>query len=181
MSNLVTLQQDDSSPSDEDLMAAFQNDKDYRSFDELYRRYLPRIQAFIKKSCPECAVDLAQDTFASVLGKADQFNRAKGSFKAWVYAIAHNHVISYVKRVRDRYVSMDEEIPSVANIPRVERVMLSKCFKKLGPVAQTVIYLTVQEGFTVAEVATILGRLENTVSALKRRALKFLADCLEAL
>ena len=86
-------------------------DGDDAAFEELYRRYQPRIAAFVRSMLHDeaRAEDVAQEAFLSALRRM----RATGgeiNFKPWIYQIARNAAIdSYRRNSHAVEVSMDSD------------------------------------------------------------------------
>src|SRR3954470_11331570 len=82
------------------------------AFEELYRRYRPRITAFVRGQLRDDAraEDVTQETFFSALRRM----RATDSpiaFKPWIYEIARNAAIaSYRRASRAQEVSIQEDL-----------------------------------------------------------------------
>ncbi|MGQ0793266.1 MAG: sigma-70 family RNA polymerase sigma factor [Deltaproteobacteria bacterium] len=96
-------------PKDEDAMARFQNG-DSGAFDLLLRRHGRPVMRFIMKmakvDAPR-AEDLLQEVFIKVIEKRGQFNAAQ-KFTTWLYTLARNRCIDYLRTERLRcYSSLD--------------------------------------------------------------------------
>ncbi|HZG49678.1 MAG TPA: sigma-70 family RNA polymerase sigma factor [Thermoleophilaceae bacterium] len=96
--------------ADTDLVAAVRAGED-AAFEELYRRYQPRIGAFVRRMLGDeaRAEDVTQEAFLSALRRI-RATEGEISFKPWIYEIARNAAIdSYRRSSRAQEVSMDAE------------------------------------------------------------------------
>ena len=96
--------------TDTDLVAAVR-DGDDAAFEELYRRYYPRIAAFVRGYLRDGgrAEDVTQEAFMSALRRLRQTDAAI-KFKPWIFEIARNAAIDqYRRNVRTDEVSIDIE------------------------------------------------------------------------
>jgi RNA polymerase sigma-70 factor (ECF subfamily) len=69
------------------------------AIDELYRRYARTLYAFcysITRS--EASEDLVHDVFMRVITAARRFNPRRASFRTWVFRIARNRCVDFVRR-----------------------------------------------------------------------------------
>jgi RNA polymerase sigma factor (sigma-70 family) len=77
---------------------------DGQAFGVFYRRHEDRIVAYLRRRLPhaDLAADLAAETFASALGAAPRFvpMRADGDATAWLLTIAHNAMVTSIRRGR---------------------------------------------------------------------------------
>jgi RNA polymerase sigma-70 factor (ECF subfamily) len=87
--------------SDNHLMQAFRETNDERSFEELYLRYFRMIVLFQQRDWRlinwQDAEDLAETTFLKVIQSKNQFD-AKRSFKAWLFTIAMNVKVDFLRK-----------------------------------------------------------------------------------
>jgi RNA polymerase sigma factor (sigma-70 family) len=84
---------------------------DDSAFEELYRRYQPRIAAFVRRKVgdPARAEDIAQDVFFSALRRL-RATDAEIDFKPWVFQIATNAAIDHWRRTsRAEEISVDAD------------------------------------------------------------------------
>ena len=88
--------------SDEELVGAAR-EKDLGAFDELVHRYQARIHATIyhMTSNREDADDLTQETFVKAYRALASF-KGNSSFYTWVYRIAINRTLNFLKKHRRR-------------------------------------------------------------------------------
>ena len=87
--------------ADTDLVTAVRRGDD-TAFEELYRRYRPRVCAYVARmvSCREHAEEIAQEAFISALRRLRESDQPI-VFKAWIYGIARNGAIDHL-RARSR-------------------------------------------------------------------------------
>jgi RNA polymerase sigma-70 factor (ECF subfamily) len=80
---------------------------DLGAFDELVRRYQERIYGLVyhMTSNHEDANDLAQEAFVKAWKALKNF-KGDSSFYTWVYRIAVNHTLNYLKQRRNRTVHL---------------------------------------------------------------------------
>ena len=96
--------------TDTDLVAAVRDGDDV-AFEELYRRYYPRIAAFVRGYLRDGgrAEDVTQEAFMSALRRLRQTD-SEITFKPWIFEIARNAAIDqYRRNVRTDEVSIDIE------------------------------------------------------------------------
>jgi len=96
--------------ADADLVTAVRQGDD-ASFEELYRRYQPRITAFVRSRLRDeaRAEDVTQEAFLSALRRL-RATDSEINFKPWIYEIARNAAIdSYRRSSRAEEISMDAD------------------------------------------------------------------------
>ena len=64
----------------------------------------------------DTAQDLLHEVFITAIGKYDSYT-GKGSFGGWLYRIAANTALMYLRNERNRYVTMDVETWSATTVP----------------------------------------------------------------
>ncbi len=69
------------------------------SFEQLYQHYAPRVWqlAYRMTFNPQVAEDLTQEIFLKLFQKYDQF-RGDAHVYTWIYRLAVNHILNYLKR-----------------------------------------------------------------------------------
>ena len=93
--------------------------EDVRAYDELVRRYQERIYATVyhMTSNHEDANDLAQETFIKAFRALKSF-KGDSSFYTWVYRIAVNKTINFLKQRKNRtHMSLNDVDFNAENDP----------------------------------------------------------------
>jgi RNA polymerase sigma-70 factor (ECF subfamily) len=132
------------------------------------------------------AEDITQDVFVKVWKKIKSYN-AKYSFKTWLFSIARNTAIDYLRKKKDIAFSMfDNEagdniiIDTLADdapwpeesLSRLEDVDLFKeTLKKLPPLYREVLVLRYTNGLSIEEISEVLKRPVETVKSQHRRGI----------
>jgi RNA polymerase sigma factor (sigma-70 family) len=96
--------------ADRELVEAVRAGDD-SAFEELYRRYQPRIAAFLRRKVGDAAraEDIAQDVFFSALRRL-RATDSEIDFKPWVFQIATNAAIDHWRRTsRAEEISVDAD------------------------------------------------------------------------
>lgn len=166
---------------DEALVARAQRGET-SAFDVLIERYRQRLYATVyhMTSNHEDANDLVQDTFIKAYRSLHTF-KGQSSFYTWVYRIAVNRTINFVKRRKNKgHVSLndlDSDIESdpdfvelMAHVtPRTEaglnelQNILNEALQNLSEDHRTVVVLHDVQGMTHADIAKIMRCPETTV------------------
>ena len=151
---------------------------DRAAFDELVRRYRPRIFALALHltGSTEDADDVAQETFLRAYRRLEDF-RAASEFYTWVYRIAVNSALN-VRRAhaRRRTTSMDD--PRVALAVQVDAsgdprrqtelrqiyTRLIEALDALPEAMSSTVVLVALQGLTHDEAAAVLGCTAGTIA-----------------
>jgi RNA polymerase sigma-70 factor (ECF subfamily) len=160
---------------------------DFEAFAELYRRFLPSIYRFVRSQTPDDATaeDLTAQVFFNALSSAGSF-RADGSYRSWLYRIAHNIIVSSRAR-REKAVTVenlpDEKDPAPSPASHaITKDALTEVWKKVAelPAAQReVVALRYAEDLTTEEIAEVTQRSRGAVRILLHRARARLRDLLQ--
>ena len=89
-------------PSDRDLIGRIL-ERDAHAFETLFERYRETVRRHLVRIVRNdtAAQDLVQEIFLRVWTHAEQWN-GRGAFKAWLYRIATNLALNYLRSVRRR-------------------------------------------------------------------------------
>lgn len=101
------------------LMLAFK-DGDKAAFEELMRKYFPRVLNFIYRfvGSREIAEDLTQEVFIRVYQNARQYD-PKAKLQTWLFTIAKNLSLNELRRHRNKMVSLDSHLQTPeSSMPR---------------------------------------------------------------
>ena len=151
---------------------------DLSAFKELYTLYFPRIYAYInyRVGRVQDAEDLVASTFLKATERLGQFEwRGNGSFAAWLFRIARDHVVDFYRRDGKvpKSVSIDElpeiksdsVLPDDAALQKEKFAYLRQLIGTLSARRQEIITLRFFGGLRNKEIAGILGLDERTVAS----------------
>lgn len=162
---------------------------------EKYKRMVHRLAMQITKN-HEDANDVMQETFIKVYQSIHTF-RQEAAFETWVYRIAVNEALNFVKRrERRRESSLETTDESefnteilrkaeINNDPEIQaekaelRHWVTKAVNSLSLKHRIVVILHELEGLTHAEIASILNCSEGTVRSRLHYARKQLRSLLK--
>ena len=173
--------------ADADLVAAVRAGDD-SAFEELYRRYQPRIARFICGMLHDAArcEDVAQEAFLSALRRM-RATDAEINFKPWIYQIARNAAIdSYRRNNHAVEVSMDADdglrasdrtrlvgldgSPDAALVTKERMDHLQGAFDELSDVHTRVLVMRELEGMSYREIGEKLELTRPAVESALFRA-----------
>ncbi len=92
--------------TDEEIVNTYLQTRDARDFERLVHRYERELYTFLRRFLADVqqAEDVFQATFLSVHLRIDQFEPGR-RFRPWLYAIASNKAIDYMRRNRRHQVA----------------------------------------------------------------------------
>jgi RNA polymerase sigma-70 factor (ECF subfamily) len=143
---------------------------DVDAFAALYREQSPRIFALARRigGSTEDGEDLLQEIFLQAYRKLDSF-KGDASIGTWLYRLALNHCLDYVRGRRARMDKVTETLDSetaVEPIARREtpiaRLDLERAIGRLPDGCREAFILHDVEGFDHKEVGQLLGVAEGT-------------------
>jgi RNA polymerase sigma-70 factor, ECF subfamily len=161
---------------------------------QLVERYQHRLYRYLLRlvSRPSTAEDLFQQTWLRVMERI-QYYDPRRSFEGWLFAVAHNLAIDYLRRRQPE--SLDEPLPSgetQSDLTRSENpsaleLLLSKeragctleAVAELPLAFREVITLRFEEEMKLEEIATVLAMPMGTVKTRLHRAMKALRQIME--
>src|ERR687895_424664 len=175
--------------ADRELVEAVRAGDD-SAFEELYRRYQPRIAAFLRRKVgdPARAEDIAQDAFVSALRRL-RATDTEIDFKPWVFQIATNAAIDHWRRTsRAEEVSVDADEgmrqsdrarltgsagPDSVLVDKERFEHLRGAFDELSDMHTRILVMREFEGLSYREIAEQLdvsrGSVESTLFRARRR------------
>ena len=150
------------------------------AFAELYERYFDKIYRYcVMKigSRPE-AEDMAQQVFIKAANSISSFKWRNVPFSAWLYRIAHNQMVDYLrKKSRQQSVPLDEAVavsdsnPQKATELKMDIEEMIKATRGLTDAQREVISLRFAGELPIARVAEIMGKSQGAVKALQHSAI----------
>ncbi len=144
----------------------------YKNIWQLLYSYESEIYGYIKNSIGngEIARDLYQDVFLSAIQHMDQLD-AERSLKNWLYTVARNRVINYLKsRHRRETVELAEHQGIDFPKDHLDTYMIQRIFTKLSPLHRQVLLWHLLDGYSYEEIALKLDRSVSAITSLIHRA-----------
>lgn len=171
----------------------FQGDE--KALEFLIERYLKQVYGFLCRYTGNLAEaeDITQEVFVRVWCNLKKFDQQK-SFKTWLFAIAKNAAIDYLKKKKSiPFSALEDEEGNIAALdelvdpaPLPDEILaradvagwLNSVLAKLSLADRLVLTLYYKEQFNLREVAEILNESVDTVKSRHRRALLKLRNIL---
>ena len=172
------------------------------AFSELISFYLKPIFNFVYRICGNVkdAEDITQEVFIKLWRNLKKYRSGK-NFKAWLFSIARNTAIDWLRKRKNINFSEfsvkggeDEESenqlfnsapdtepwPDALAAKAEDSKIIEECMDKLPAIYKEVIILRYKNQFTFEEIGEITKRPENTVKSQHKRALVALKRLLDA-
>ncbi|UCD17361.1 MAG: RNA polymerase sigma factor [Candidatus Zixiibacteriota bacterium] len=164
---------------------------DREAFNELVRANKDKMFTLIYRMTGdrEAAQDLVQETFLTAFKGIGNF-RGAASFSGWLYRIASNKTLNYLRRAKLVSFLPLGRLPSAEPSDHMTdgvhndqlKMILSAAQNALPPKQKLVFYLRFYQELSFADIADILGRSESTakthyhkaVEKLRKRLKEFL-------
>ena len=165
---------------DEESLVHRLQEQDDEAWTGLYEEFFNRIYRYVylRVGNRAEAEDLTGQVFLKALQSISSFRWRGVPFSAWLFRIAHNQVVDYMRKARlRRTVPLGESLPATSADP----VLLAEQRSTLGRLAhfvgqltgaqRAVIELRFAGGLSTAETAKVLGKSPGAVKALQHSAL----------
>ncbi len=149
------------------------------AWDEIYETYYPKMYTYLYMHVGNrmAAEDLASEVFEQAWKGIHRFQYRGIPLSSWLYRIAHNVMVDFLKRQR-RVTSQSIESEGAPQLPGRDaletvaaRDELTRAMRELTREQQQVLVLRHVEGHSVTSTAQTMGKKENAVRALEFRAL----------
>ena len=159
--------------------------RDRAAFEDLYRRYFPRLTRFIERMVrrPQIVGEILNDTMFVVWRKAATYN-GQSKVSTWIFSIAYRTALRALGRQSDPVEWEAPEVPAPPEaepesslIQRQDRRILDEALSQLTAEHRAVIELTYMHECACREIAQIVGCPVDTVKTrlfYARRRLKSL-------
>jgi len=174
------------------------NDKDQRAYTELMGRYKDSVYFMLLKMVnnSDDAEDLTIETFSKAFKRLDQYT-PQFAFSTWLFKIASNHSIDFIRKKRIKAISIDQGFSNVdgesyvipvkeesldpeESMQKDERVQrMRDVVEKLKPRYKRLVELRYFEEKSYEEISEILELPLGTVKAQLFRARDFMFDLMK--
>lgn len=173
--------------ADEQLMQRYLGG-DKVAFGTLYAGYKDRIFRFLMRltGSPATAEELAQDTWIRVLDAASRY-QARGTFKAYLFQIAHRLALDWLRRDRSKLMEpIDERVLNISFGDEPLRALdgeqdaarLHAAIDALPAEQRAAVLLQAEGELTLEEIAALMQTGRETIKSRLRYALHKLKEAL---
>lgn len=165
---------------DEESLVRRAKQRDQEAFAQLYEGYFDKIYRYVALRIGDRmeAEDITQQVFLNAIKAISSFRWRGIPFSAWLFRIAHNQVVDYLRRKTKRpTIPLDESLvasdydPQLIAGQKLDIERLHSATGKLTPAQQEVISLRFAGELPIAQVAKIMGKSEGAVKALQHSAI----------
>ena len=177
-------------PSDHDIQVLIKNSAkgDAESCRQLYEHLVDKVYAYVRyrTAVEEQAVDLTQDVFIDLFPALEKFTyQSRGQFYSFVFVITRRKLARhYADKAKRDTVVFDEAITPVSGLDNreggVDRLDISAALSHLDEDSREIVVLRHWSRHTFGEIASLKDMTESAVRVRHHRALKVLANTLEA-
>lgn len=178
-----------SNETDEEIVILYKKGN-REAFKELINKYVSPLYNFtVRITNQNDAPDIVQEIFIKVWKHINRFDAKKASFKTWIFTIARNTIIDFLRKKKsvlfsdlekddeENKNSFAENIPAEDLLPNEvlqkleDTELLNKTLEKLRPEYTEILMLHYQEEMTFNEIGKILKKSLNTVKSQHQRAI----------
>jgi RNA polymerase sigma-70 factor (ECF subfamily) len=160
---------------DEESLVRRAQEHDQEAFARLYEEYFDRIYRYITLKMGDAveAEDLTQQVFLNSLRSISSFRWKGKPFSAWLYRIAHNQVVDYLRKKKRSDLPLEETLAGGGDNPQlaaerkldIEQVLAAA--QHLTEAQREVISLRFTSELSIAQVAEVMGKSQGAVKALQ--------------
>lgn len=173
---------------DEESLVRRAQQQDTEAFAQIYEAYFDRIYRYIALRIRNEmeAEDMTQQVFMKMLHSISSYKQQGVPFSSWIYRIAHNQVVDFVRQ-QNKKATVDIDglpLPETGDDPQhmIEQQIdiedLKKATKLLTQSQQEVLSLRFSGELSIAECAKIMGKSEGAIKALQHSAVQALKKAL---
>ncbi len=145
------------------------------AFAALYRSHADRVYRYClaRLSDTGAAEDVTATVFMRAWQAIERYQPTGAPFAAWLFRIAHNEVVSHLRRARRPSDSSLGELDLVATDPaaRSDELAVRQALQQLTELQRQVIAYRFAAGLTHMEIAELMGRNANAVKQLQHSAI----------
>ena len=174
---------------DEESLVQRAKQRDQKAFTQLYEEHFDKIYRYVALRIGDRteAEDMTQQVFLNALKSISSFKWKGVPFAAWLFRIAHNQVVDYLrKKSKQAAAPLDESLVSSDSNPQlmaehsldVEQLLLAT--RRLTEAQRQVISLRFAGELSINQVANIMGKSQGAVKALQHSAIVALRKILLA-
>lgn len=162
--------------TDEQLMQQYAKGN-AQAFDQLYARHRGALYRYFRRQVNDEATanDLYQGVWEKIISARKKY-RSSAPFTAWMFRIAHNHLIDHYRRSKPVGQTEMDSLPDLQAEPTEQaidgqqRVKLQNGIAALPPEQRNTLLLKLETGLKMEEIASVTGASRETVKSRLRYA-----------
>ena len=165
---------------DEESLVRRAQKQDTQAFAQLYEAYFDRIYRYIALRIRNEmeAEDMTQQVFMKMLHSISSYKSQGVPFSSWIYRIAHNQVVDFLRQ-QNKKATVDIEglpLPDTGDDPQhimeqqIDIDDLKKATQNLTAAQQEVLSLRFTGELSIAQCAEIMGKSEGAIKAFQHSA-----------
>ena len=153
---------------------------DQQAFARLYEAHFDKIYRYVYLKIGDQieAEDMTQQVFLHALRSISSFKYQGTPFTAWLFRIAHNQIVDFLRRktTRPPPVELDETVPASTKDPEnmaeltLNVEQLNRATRRLTGAQQEVLSLRFAGGLSIEETAKAMGKSPGAIKALQHAA-----------
>jgi RNA polymerase sigma factor (sigma-70 family) len=163
-------------PTDEQLMQSYANGS-AKAFDQLYARHRGPLYRYFNRQVNNASTanDLYQGAWEKIIKSRGKY-RTTAPFSAWMYRIAHNHLIDYYRRIKPAdsietdALSDQRPGPAQGAIDEEQNEQLKAEIGDLPAEQRNTLLLKLETGLKMEQIASVTGVSRETVKSRLRYA-----------
>ena len=158
---------------------ARQGDKE--AFAQLYEVHFDRIYRYVAIRIRDRTEveDMTQQVFIRAYESISSYKMQGIPFSAWLFRIAHNQIVDFIRRETKKPTTpLDETLPVASSFDlegeveqKLEMEKVTLATRQLTKAQREVIGLRFAGGLSIAEVAASMGKSEGAIKALQHSAI----------
>lgn len=161
--------------SDEEQFVLRAASGDERAYGKLVQAYQSRVFNFVRSMVrnDEVAEDITQESFVKAFFSLKRLQNP-GSFKSWLFRIANNNTLDWLRRKKFQLVDVDEQIhesyvdvrnPESGAIEEERLQHVRQALNKLKPDQKAILVMCDLQGLSYADIAEVLNVPFGTVQS----------------
>ena len=164
---------------DEESLVRRAQQHEQEAFAQLYEEYFDKIYRYVVLRIGDKmeAEDVTQQVFLNALRSISSFKWKGVPFSAWLFRIAHNQVVDFLRKRKRSALPLHESLASNEDSPQLvaERKLdieqLLSATKRLTEAQRQAISLRFAGELSIAQVAKVMGKSEGAIKALQHSAI----------